>query len=130
MSPRGVSVFTCCTEPAISACVAKEHDFGEYFPLQMAAFIHNQSSSAPILRKFSGRETPRYRISKGRSKPLPPFVFGELCYYYLPDHEYTGSSGYSQKQGHRDWLLIKGNRKRKALSVREWVLVREDSRGW
>ena len=32
-------------------------------------------------------------------------------------HEYTGSSGYSQKQGHRDWLLIKGNRKRKALSV-------------
>ena len=33
-------------------------------------------------------------------------------------HEYTGSSGYSQKQGHRDWLLIKGNRKRKALSVR------------
>ena len=45
-------------------------------------------------------------------------------------HEYTGSSGYSQKQGHRDWLLIKGNRKRKALSVGEWVLVREDSRGW
>ena len=34
-------------------------------------------------------------------------------------HEYTGSSGYSQKQGHRDWLLIKGNRKRKALSVGE-----------
>ena len=40
------------------------------------------------------------------------------------------SSGYSQKQGHRDWLLIKGNRKRKALSVGKWVLVREDSRGW
>ena len=45
-------------------------------------------------------------------------------------HEYTGSSGYSQEQGHRDWLLIKGNRKRKALSVGEWVLVKEDSRGW
>ena len=45
-------------------------------------------------------------------------------------HEYTGSSGYSQKQGHRDWLLIKGNRKRKALSVGEWVLVSKDSRGW
>ena len=26
--------------------------------------------------------------------------------------------------------LIKGNRKRKALSVGEWALVREDSRGW
>ena len=45
-------------------------------------------------------------------------------------HEYTGSSCYSQKQGHRDWLLIKGNRKKKALSVGEWVLVRKDSRGW
>ena len=33
-------------------------------------------------------------------------------------HEYTGSSGYSQKQGHRGWMLIKGNRKRKALSVK------------
>ena len=32
-------------------------------------------------------------------------------------HEYTGSSGYSQKQGHRDWLLVKGNRKRKAPPV-------------
>ena len=40
-------------------------------------------------------------------------------------HEYTGFSGYSQKQGHRGWLLVKGNRKRKALSVGEWVLVRE-----
>ena len=39
-------------------------------------------------------------------------------------HEYTGSSGYSQKQGHRDWLLIKGNRKRKVLSVGEWVLLK------
>ena len=45
-------------------------------------------------------------------------------------HEYTGSSGYSQEQGHRDWLLMKGKRKRKALSVGEWVLVRENSRGW
>ena len=26
-------------------------------------------------------------------------------------HEYAGSSSYSQKQGHRGWLLLKGNRK-------------------
>jgi len=55
----------------------------------MATFIHNQSSSASILRKFSVRESPWLRISKGRSKPLPLFVFGELCYYYLPDQNKT-----------------------------------------
>ena len=54
-----------------------------------------------------------------------PAHFSSLGRVQLLDrgaHEYTGSSGYSQKQGHRDWLLIKGNRKRKALSVGEWVL--------
>ena len=42
---------------------------------------------------------------------------------YRGAHEHTGFGGYPQKQGHRDWLLVKGNRKRKALSVGEWVLV-------